>query len=239
MEDDILSRIQMDTAAALRATPGLALAKHHLDNEGDLEATIERSLATLDDESGRMGLALLVIAPSLEDVDQNLPGPQMVALQTVQVIEHALLNRDPLQGTGIRASLAALRVLRALHLHAAGSRAWYAEKPPILPLTVKPGFLSYVVRLRIPLSLPAPSKPAAVHPEVDGDGRITLSCATPGAAIWWTADGSHPSPFSPGAVRYDGPIGPFESTRPLRCAAHAPDMQAPGDVLEFNYIVED
>jgi len=232
-DDDYLDRIQADTAGILAGVPKLALATHLVDDEGDIEAGVLRKLATLDDKTGKRGLAIIVLMPEVVEADENLPGPQMEVSQEVQVIEQVLLNRDATSGTRIRSATAALRVLSALHMHTVGNFTWYAGRNAIKPLPMdRKGFVSHSVEVRLRLSVPVPAKPQAVSMTNEA-GVMTLSCATPGASIYYSLDGSLPGPANGTAVLYSVPIvlEPIPVGTLLRTAAYAPEMN-PGDVLE-------
>lgn len=231
-DDDYLDRIQADTAGILAGVPGLALAAHLVDDEGDIEAGVLRKLATLDDKTGKRGLAIIVLMPEVVDAERNLPGPQMDVSQEIQIIEQVTLNRDAKDGTLIRSSTAALRVLAALHLQTVGNFTWYAGKNAIKPLPMdKKGFVSHSVQVTLHLSVPLPAKPAAVGVAND-DGVLTLTCATATATIHYTLDGSLPRPGSSTTYLYQSPLGPFAEGTLVRVAAYAPEMN-PGDVLEI------
>jgi hypothetical protein len=158
--DDILDRIQMDTHELLRGVPALADACHIVNDAGDLEATLLQKLSTLDATTGKAGLAVITLMPSVTSAEPNLPGPQMIIQQSVEVLEQVLINRDETTGTGVRSSTAALAALNALHLQTIGLFTWIADKDPIEPLPMaRAGFVSHAVRLSIRLSLTANDKP--------------------------------------------------------------------------------
>ena len=63
---------------------------------------------------------------------------------------------------------------------------------------------------------------------------LTYSCATDGAAIWYTSDGSYPSPSNPAAALYAGPIILLaaDTGKTFRAAGYAAGTN-PGNVLEL------
>lgn len=231
--DDHLEIMQADTAELLRAVPGLGLARILVDNEGDIEARVVKSLGTLDDTTGKRGLAVIVLLPSVESAEPGLPGPVMTVRQEVQVLENVLINRDLKSGTLMRSSQAALRVLNALHLHTVAGVTWHAEKDPVQPLPVKEGHVSHAVRVTMRLGLGAASKPAAVAASWNTETEtLSLGCATAGASIHWTKDGTFPRPGAPGANLYTGPVAGLPAGTIVRAAAWAPGL-TPGDVTEL------
>ncbi len=232
--DDLLDRIQRDTYETLLGVPGLALAKILLDDEGDIEARVVKSLATLDATSGKYGLAVIVLLPEVEAAERNLPGPPLRVKVEIQVLEQVLFNRQPEKGTGIRSSVAALRVLGALHLRTLGPHALYAEKNPIQPLRVKPGHVAHVVTLWARADgISGPARPAPVEAEwTAGPGTLALSCATPASAIHYTTNLSLPRPGAPGSTLYTAPIAGLQAGTVVRAAAYVTNLN-PGDVTEL------
>jgi hypothetical protein len=65
---------------------------------------------------------------------------------------------------------------------------------------------------------------------------LTMACATEGADIYYTTDGSFPGPGNDEATLYAGPIPDTEIGTEYRAAAYAPPLN-PSDVLEFRIVV--
>ena len=191
--DDLLDRLQSDVYSILRATPSLALARVINDNKGDLESELETSLATLNDETGKSGLAIIVLAPEVDDATSNLPGPPLEVIVNVQCIELAELNRSETDGTLIRSSTAATRVLSALHHACLGSHVLYPiPKRPLKPLPMRTGFVAYLVSMRTLLNGLNTGRTGMVTAVWNEDEQsLGFTCETPGAAIYYTTDGSY------------------------------------------------
>lgn len=232
MSDDLLEQIQGDAYGVLSTTPGLSLAKVHLDNDGDIEAKVQRSLSVLEGAEGKLGLAVVVLLPEVVSAERELPGPPLRVRQEVQVIELVHYNRDETTGTGVRSSVAALRVLGALHLQGIGGRTLYAEKDPITPIKMKKGYVSHVVTVWARASgVSGPGRTEEVVPVWnDGDGTLSLSCGTAGAAIYYTTDGTHPRDGN--GTLYSAAIAGLEVGDMVRAAAYASGLN-PGDILEL------
>ena len=73
----------------------------------------------------------------------------------------------------------------------------------------------------------------APAPTVEPGGSLTLACATAGAAIYYTTDGSYPTPTN--GVLYDGPVTGLPTGTTVRAAAYAADM-TPSDLTELEII---
>jgi hypothetical protein len=183
MNDDLLEVLQADIAAILLATPSLALCNILLDNEGDIEARVAKSLQSVAGRGGKMGLSAVVLFPDVREADENLPGPPLEIDIEVQVLEYPLINRSP-AGTGIRSSQAALCILSALSNHQLGGQSLYAAPNPISPVAVKTGYVSHAVKMRCRANgLQGPGKPAAVVAEivpfVTAERLLTISGTDP------------------------------------------------------------
>ena len=67
------------------------------------------------------------------------------------------------------------------------------------------------VRLTFPLGFQPRVLPAleevTIYPLTQGSQSVTLACLTPGAALFFTLDGSYPSPRNPSASLYVSPVG--------------------------------
>ncbi len=51
-----------------------------------------------------------------------------------------------------------------------------------------------------------PIAPVVISPLTQGNQTVSLSCVTPGAAIFYTLDGSYPAPRNPSASLYSAPV---------------------------------
>lgn len=70
---------------------------------------------------------------------------------------------------------------------------------------------------------------------VESGSLLYLSCNTPGAAILYTTDGTDPTLYPDGVIRYNNPIGLTEDIV-IRAFAVADDMDD-SDIAEFHYYV--
>ena len=162
--DDLLETLQADVLAILKHVPSLAGVNLLAEDEGDMEAKIARKLGTITaNDLEKAGLVVVVLLPEVTEAEKNQPGPPLNLTISLQVIEKPVINRGT-NGTGIRASVAALRCLAALHLQTIGHAVLYAGKKPVEPLPVKAGFLSYTVEFTLHArGLQGPGKPGAVN----------------------------------------------------------------------------
>lgn len=217
MTSDHLLQTQNDLCAYLGLDPELAdvaiIPQRSAPGEegGSVHDVIEDALAGLKQKNGKAGLVVIVLMPDVAPQDENLPGPQMEMTCTVRVVENRIVNESA-SGTGLSAPLVALHLARVLH-------HWCPDGTHVLRPASKfiedvsvPEREAHEVRflLRLPLAPLARVSRPLITGEPDGGGvRITLSCATSGAAIHYSLDGSFPV----AGTLYDEP---FTLTAPAR-----------------------
>lgn len=194
MSANLLNTLQADVAAILAATPALAYAVIHLNNEGDIEARVMQSLAPIQGAaSGKRGLCLVVLPPEVTKAEANLPGPPLLVKVEIQAIEYFLANRDATSGTGIYSDAACLLALSALHHQVLGTHALYAEDNPVAPTRVKPGYGSHILTVFARANgVQGPGKPAAVTFS-QAAGGLPESITVSGDL---TTDGTTPAVFT-------------------------------------------
>lgn len=217
MSDDFLDQLQADVFGILSHTPSLALAHKVLDNKGDLEGEIENHLATVNDDSGKCGLAVIVLAVEVEKAEENLPGPPLNVRVDVQTLEMVELNRHPTNGTLIHSATAATRVIAALHHVTLGSCILHAGKNPLRPLPLRAGFVGHIVSLHTRLNgVAVSSRPFAVQAELTTGGDIAVTgtltpnatgvlvpCGIVGGQPAYSSDGNdYPGSYPWSTLRY-------------------------------------
>lgn len=191
-QDDIVARLMADEALASVAVIEQRTGVVESDVEGAIAVGNKRPGGT-----GKRGLVLVVLMPELTPDAIEVPGPRWTARLTVQVIEHPTLNRGT-HGTGISAETAARRVRQILHQFANGCGATYAFES-LEPAPVAPGLISYLVGFQRLGGDDALAKVAT--PRISADGlTVTLTCATAGASILYSIDGTYPT------IPYTGPF---------------------------------
>lgn len=205
ISDSIFEKLQADVLAVLQASPHLDGLQILADDKGDIQARVSRALGTAKDADGRRGLVIVVLQPEVVDTDENLPGPPLTLGLEIRTLENVLRNRNPDRGTGVRASVAAVRVLAALHHRGIGAHVLYAAEKPILPLDTEDGYVEYAVKLRFrPDGIAPAEKVSQVQAEM-GAGetpmrfqRLALgenvSLLPAGASRWTTSGGTVPFP---------------------------------------------
>lgn len=227
MSDLLLETIQADVFALLQNTPALALANVLKNDAETTDSKIENAIKTLVTTGGKRGLAVVVMRAEVTEAEKNLPGPPLTIKIEIQVVEHVLFNQGA-DGTEVRSSQAALNVLSALHLRHFGNCLLYSEKNPIKPVQVKTGYVSDAVTLFAKFDGLVTDKPSMPTVSIAAD-MITLACATAESTIYYTTDGSFPTPAG---TLYSAPFTAPSVGTVIRAAAYVDDMP-PSDIMEF------
>jgi len=187
--------------------------------------TINTVLAGTVSDSTRTGLAVLVPLPAFEVTRKNIPAVFGQIVFRVIVLENIMVNMSD-AGTGLSCeAAAALIMLAGHHFEMADGRSVTCDG--MTPLDVASqdfaADIAYEVTFRTDAGWknePECAKPTIV---VD-DYEVTVTCATSGAAIWLTTDGSMPSPSNPKAFLVTGPFEPVPIPTVYRAVAYHPDI---------------
>lgn len=209
---DALQQLQLDIAATLAADElfdGVQVVVARPRSEEDavlIQSSIDNALAGLVEVENaeadmKAGLCVVVMMSEGEVLHPNEPGPQMSLVQTVRVIENPLVNMGE-AGTLITAEQAALNVLTSLHQLNFGHSVLLADKKSVKEVNLE-GRVAYDVTFRRELGVTP--RLSVQRPQISvADPQMTITCGTSGAAIYWTSDGSLPTPTN-GAL-YAAPV---------------------------------
>lgn len=197
-----------------------------VERRGVTESDIIQALSTLNEKQARLGACVIVLKPSLLPTTADAPGPEYRISQSVQVITQPLMN-DSDQGTGKQTEEIAGQ-LRALLHRFAGPNGTYSFSA-MQAETVEEGKDSYSLTFTrlardaaAAVGLPLISPDEGASPQ-----EITLSCATAGASILYTLDGSYPSPANRAALAYADPFT-VQQACTLLAAAYKPGLLPSG-----------
>jgi hypothetical protein len=193
-------------------------AKEAATIQGDLDKVLAGLLAG---PSGKKGISVIVNMPELVKVEGNVRAVTGDLSISLRVVEHVMINMG-LDGTQRSAEAWALMIANRLHHQVFQPLApLVGEERLITPVPER--VLTGKVEYNIELSCTFPGERISkVQPVslVQAGPQMTLSCATTGAQIWWTVDGSFPGPGNELAQMYDGPFALGAGGHCLRTAAH-------------------
>jgi hypothetical protein len=208
-----LAQIQTDLKARLEADAYFADIPVIIESEQDFLAQLTKLTANMIAKAGKRGTAV-VIGPTTVDVPSpEVPGPDWAPMKMfVTAYETPLLNKDPTAGTGKAAFEIARKIATVLHDYRAEGLFDNAlcETAAIRPAAPLHGDqIAYSVGLRIPdkdtaadkVYVPIISPASGAAPQT-----LSITCATAGATIRYTLDGSYPAAGNATAVVYAAPI---------------------------------
>lgn len=179
------------------------------EDSDDVENEYERSLGPEQvNASGKQGI-LATFRTVFAPVDGGTDDVARVRkyIHTVRVLENVLINRSAVSGTLITYE-------EWIEMLDANITGIFVPTQASSPLITEPGGVRVVANEDYPGKeitfactggIRAPEMPTVEKPVIDaGDpGAITMTSATPGAAIFYTTDGSKPRP---GKTLYTGPF---------------------------------
>lgn len=191
-----LTQLQQQCADRLASDPSFANVTVLTERIADIQSEIDRALGPLNEAGGKTGIVAIVVTPVANVNFGNVFGPFLDEISiVVRVIENVPVNQDPATGTNIPAAQLAENICNLLHHFQPDSATGpiVAVKPTIV-LGNDQRFLSYDCHFKtsggLSTILPQVATPVAAL----SLGNYSLSSATPGAAIFYTLDGSNAGP---------------------------------------------
>jgi hypothetical protein len=141
---------------------------------------------------GKVGIACLVMMPSLRIVSPEVPGPQYEIVVTIRALCDPRANNTGLTAEGV--GMANLRWLDG-HLFTGITELHGDSKGEALkPCYDYPGLLAYDSVVSGPLPQDYLGRCGAPTIAADGAGMVTLSGVAAGTAVYYTVDGTEPMP---------------------------------------------
>lgn len=196
----MLLELQQEIAARLTADEFFADVEVLTQQVADLDSEIERALATL-------GVSVVILTPNADVTNGDLQGPRLDPIRLVV----ACAEMPTLNAAGPRALACAERALALLHLWTPDSLSVPLVGRSLTLADPQPGMTAHNVEFTTAGGMDAALDELVLTADVSGD-PIELTCATAGAAIFYTVDGKNPAPRN--GTLYTGPLGrPAAGTR--------------------------
>jgi hypothetical protein len=195
----ILYSVQQEIANALLADPFFAAIPVLVEVPRDLSFELQASVAA----AGTWGV---VLVPQAQVTAPNAPGP------IFDPVEFAVRFR---QNTPVAAGPSALEAaetaLALLHLFKPATvNEVLVAAPDALRRVIEPNVVTYEIRVRTQVcaayAVPSVATPVVSSAGTQSPQTVSLSCATTGAAIFYTLDGSAPVPRGATASLYSAPF---------------------------------
>lgn len=188
------------------------------------------------------GTVVIVLMPSMVAKNRESPGPYSQIRYGIQILDWPLIRSQASGGTLVSAEEISDRIREIIHWSNFGrGQALYFDGMD--PKAVKPGMVSYIVWFRKENIDQPPVSCASVgiSPQTAGAQTVTLVCATAGSMIYYTTDGTYPTPPTTlqGGVAstgqtYTGPFSVAAGTL-LRCSALAMGYQLSQAISSFQF----
>lgn len=242
LEGDVYHRIASDpffadiTVLRERRSESVDSSGATVEEINDIEQDILRALTTLNEKSGKVGACVVVSEPNLMRGEGNLGATNYKATLEVYVYVTPLFNNGD-TGTHKSERQIALRIDRLLLGKRLGGTSEQLSRKDDAIMALRTGELpegargkrcAYEVQCAQRIEAGEDCAPV-VGSYAAGD--VTLTCATSGASIYYTTDGSYPGSANTAAQSYSAPF-PASSGTIVRATAEKSGLFA-SDILRF------
>lgn len=222
---DFLETLQEDARWRLASDPVFASVPVFLQRKGDIENDVLNALSVLNEgDTGKIGACAIVLMPDFDVPNPNRPGPVGDVVLSVRFLESPLFNMAD-GGTGLSCEKLALRGLHIFHHwdNEVLGAILYGKQDALRPYNElsESGIIGYDVIVRGATGIASGDKVEACA--IGGSAAaVTITCTTPGAAIYYTTDGSYPASKNTAANSYAAPFA-VEAGTLVRAGAEHPD----------------
>jgi hypothetical protein len=201
-----IRRFQDHTLAKLLSEPLLnAVSIASMRNQVLLKPE-QRAVPHLAGRNGKVGAGILINLPLADPTDADVPGAQMSIKLPIDILvadDISLVLSNGAQITAEEIVVIVWLLLNQFLNQSLGSGNWFVVG--FDPIEDRKGAYGYRLVLEVRFAADQPDKVSAPT-AVIAAGHATLSCITPGAAIYYTLDGSFPGPGNSAAHLYTAPV---------------------------------
>lgn len=201
--EDLLEWIGPWVAQRLEADAYFADIPVLVEDKGATDADIAQALGTINERSGKLGVVAIVNCPEERAGAADMPGPESLIIVPVTVLENPLFNRDATSGDTMKPWPRVGQRVKALlhHFNPGTGQVLYFDGGE---REINDAENGYTYRFRIvtgPDPLPKP-----FVPQISGPASAVQIVSTPGAAIYFTTDGSYPREGGETSTLYTEPF---------------------------------
>jgi len=195
--------LQSDLAARLTADSyfeTIAIRREYADEAAGDALLTDQILAVLNGQqltSGKCGLAISISSAKGKPTNPNGGSLLLDYTFEIEITEHKALNFAADIGTGIRCDDAAVRVMHLVHAWSPNSKQAFLVldfEEAVYPGKELGDLRGWIITVQITAQRTAGTERCARPIITDGPVTLTMSCATPDAEIYFTRDGSLPTP---------------------------------------------
>lgn len=211
MSEHVLTTLRDDMAARMDADEWFVDIVVLTEKKADLISAIEKAVGPMKGKAGKSGTCVVVMSPVATDEYPDAPGAYLHPQVSVRVLETPLINNSAV-GTKKPALSTCKRIVELFKAFGADGvcTPLVPGKPTIVPVADPVAPVAYEVNFRTAdasRTVPAKVAQPIVSPASGAaPATVTLVCATGGAAIYYTLDGSYPWSGNPQATLYNAPF---------------------------------
>lgn len=232
-----LVQLQADVFGLLLSTPALNSVNIVLERKFLADASVELDTIWQTVRNGRSGCGVLVEMPRLSPVGKNSLAPQQAVRFRCVAFQNGDMAFAPLTGCGLHAETIAQLINDALHgQELKGYGTLYGDEPTVAPARDFDFINAQETVLFLRSSQTNQTQRCAPVTITNNSLTVTLACATSGAEIFYTLDGSAPvsadakdpvteATINPQSQLYSAPFVVPGGAR-LRAVAFAPGYNA-------------
>ena len=210
-------------------------------SQNTVDGFIKAAVLSFGYQGKRAGAAVFIGYPFGDSLSERAVGPHLELIVPAYIVEHWPTNHGT-TGTGQLVEDIIARYLQINHAYVwdppyrPGLKAGSNTLQDLPKYLLDAGLIGNTVLLRSEVKLPVVNRPAdVVISPASGTvpQTVTLTCATAGATIRYTTDGSAPFSSNSAAQTYSAPIS-IATACTLRAAAEKTGL-APSNVTEATY----
>lgn len=181
------------------------------EDKEDIASEFERAIGPETVRGGKSGICVILMSVRAVPMRESDAGPVLEFLHAAHVVENVPVNRDATHGTLKTREEVAEWIAAYSHaiFRPVVSRGPFMLEPAGIEIADDSGLPSEDVFFRCPALLTHDLSQVATPVITNNSGTVSITCATPGAWIYYTTTGLLPTA---GSTRYTAAFTPGAST---------------------------